>query len=987
MRRISFFGSSVLALTLILTLAAAPSGAELITVTSLADSGPGTLREALDAAAASPGPTDIQFAVTGTITLAGFLPLITEPVHMIGGASPGDVIIDGAGSVAECLFFAFNGGGSTLERLTFRNFTQTVMRVRSPNVSFLNNRILASGTGITAESVPFLADGNLIDGHRFQGIATNGADGSTIRNNTISNNLTEGVSLFQIGNVLVEGNTIVGNGSHGVVTSFAQNITLRNNLVGNNGGNGFFLNRLSGTASRVEGNHVGVDSAGTLMPNGTSPAVFLKAGVVIDFSNGSGIVVKGNVIGGNAGDGIYLSRVSGLRIFGNWIGVDPAGRNVGNLENGIRVSTVSTSHQIGGSRTAGEGNIIGFNHLRGLYIDHSATTGNLVEGNWIGVDPAGVKAFGNLGRGIDFTGSNNRIGHATDPDRINTIGNNGDDGIYYQGFILNEILGNFIGTDELAGVWGNGGSGIRAVGNNARILGNTIAYNVGDGVRVPGTGTFNTILGGSLRDNGVMAINLDFPSGTPGNEGHPAPTNLATGDTPTQVTLAGDTVAATDRIEIFASDGDPQNALRLVTSFVASTAGGTHWSVVIPAGPDYDPTVVNAYVATSTGGLTGASTSELASFPSTVPPVSPSACQVITSPDVTIPGGGSVAIEAGLCCGPGCAPLAPAPVSCAVGCTRFASGTEWLNINPGEVVCVAAGTTFTGGVNLNGGELRSCGESRPNNVNFNSGLMTNLGVMSLAWLNINGSASAFENYGYLDAQGIGFQGLFANFGVTRLANDFNVGSGAVFTNSGFFETPRSLNNGGTATNSGILTLGDSLRNNGSAHFTNRATILVGRDFSVDASFADDGFITVGNATFLNSPGLTLADGAQVETLDLYVNGEVKGGEEECSRLQVERTTIINSSGSVSGEIDLCDVTGIETQNGTLGPDVTLDCSCELPSPDPSDLSFEWSPAASLSDPASSSPVASPATTTEFTVEVSGPDGSLGEGSVTVTVSP
>ena len=63
-------------------------------VTSLADSGAGTLREAIDKANASAGADTIAFAVNGTINLETFLPIVTDALT-IQGNGPDSTIISG----------------------------------------------------------------------------------------------------------------------------------------------------------------------------------------------------------------------------------------------------------------------------------------------------------------------------------------------------------------------------------------------------------------------------------------------------------------------------------------------------------------------------------------------------------------------------------------------------------------------------------------------------------------------------------------------------------------------------------------------------------------------------------------------------------------------------------------------------------------------------------------------------------------------------
>ena len=82
-----------LALVLVVALWGAQSlgiaRAALLTVTTTADSGAGSLREAMTTALANPGADTITFSVSGTIRLASSLPDIAS--------SGGALTIDGAG--------------------------------------------------------------------------------------------------------------------------------------------------------------------------------------------------------------------------------------------------------------------------------------------------------------------------------------------------------------------------------------------------------------------------------------------------------------------------------------------------------------------------------------------------------------------------------------------------------------------------------------------------------------------------------------------------------------------------------------------------------------------------------------------------------------------------------------------------------------------------------------------------------------------------
>ena len=95
-RPVNRFGAGVLAL--ILCLAARPGGAATITVTNAADSGAGTLRQAI--ATAAPGDT-IDFAITGMIVLTNGELAINANLSIVG---PGQTLLTISGNNASRVF-------------------------------------------------------------------------------------------------------------------------------------------------------------------------------------------------------------------------------------------------------------------------------------------------------------------------------------------------------------------------------------------------------------------------------------------------------------------------------------------------------------------------------------------------------------------------------------------------------------------------------------------------------------------------------------------------------------------------------------------------------------------------------------------------------------------------------------------------------------------------------------------------------------------
>jgi hypothetical protein len=154
-----------------------------------------------------------------------------------------------------------------------------------------------------------------------------------------------------------------------------------------------------------------------------------------------------DVISGNNGAGIYAQNATGVVVQGDYIGTDPAG-TAALGNNGTGVSfTGSPSATIGGG-AAGAGNVISANYGAGIQLNDSVSA--LVQDNLIGTDVTGTVAMGNEFAGLDV-GPNPEFTATDDTILGNVISANGsyyeDPGISFYTATNNLIQGNKIGTD------------------------------------------------------------------------------------------------------------------------------------------------------------------------------------------------------------------------------------------------------------------------------------------------------------------------------------------------------------------------------------------------------------------------------------------------------------------------------------------------------------------------------------------------------------
>ena len=167
-------------------------------VTTLADSGPGSLRAAISQANSRPGLDDVAFAVAGTIALRSALPAVSDPVVIAGGTAPGfisapRVTINFAGR--NGLRFAAGSAGSRLESLA-------LVRAAGHGVT-----LEASGITVVGNYVGVLPDGVTRAGNGGDGIRVVAGSSSNLigLNTEIDYSLTPSVPAAAGGTLPVEG--------------------------------------------------------------------------------------------------------------------------------------------------------------------------------------------------------------------------------------------------------------------------------------------------------------------------------------------------------------------------------------------------------------------------------------------------------------------------------------------------------------------------------------------------------------------------------------------------------------------------------------------------------------------------------------------------------------------------------------------------------------------------------------------------------------
>jgi parallel beta-helix repeat protein len=185
----------------------------------------------------------------------------------------------------------------------------------------------------------------------------------------------------------------------------------------------------------IVGNYIGTDLTGTGGSGGGS------SGISVEGSTAN--TLERNVISASSNGIIFLNAGNNV-VIGNYIGTNRTGSAAIPNGTGVNISSGS-NNQIGGA-AEGARNVISGNANSGVFV--AGGSGNIVQGNYIGVKANGTEALRNSVGVIVWGGSNTLVGGAA-PGAKNVISGNSNAVKIWGPETGNKLQGNYIGTDYL----------------------------------------------------------------------------------------------------------------------------------------------------------------------------------------------------------------------------------------------------------------------------------------------------------------------------------------------------------------------------------------------------------------------------------------------------------------------------------------------------------------------------------------------------------
>lgn len=245
-------------------------------------------------------------------------------------------------------------------------------------------------------------------------------------------------------------------------------------------------------------------------------------------------------------------------------------------------------------------------------------------------------------------------------------------------------------------------------------------------------------------------------------------------------------------------------------------------------------------------------------------------------------------------------------------------------LDKGKTVCIVAGGSFTGDLDLNKGTLIVCGSLTLNSLKGEGHIIINdEGVFTATSLNINRREVTITNYGnaFRVSAAPALNGVLENYGIMSFPG-VSINGGELI-NYGTLNLSGDLNNNNYCYNGGSLIVSANINHN-NGNFVNECRTVVSGNLSLNSEAKNASFMQVTGMVTVNKGPFLFSGQALLETSNISVNALIEAEGDEYSKIDVASESRINSSGTLTGKLNFWDENGVEGLWGTFGREVTFD---------------------------------------------------------------
>jgi hypothetical protein len=476
-----------------------PTSPYSTTVSTLSDSGPGSLRSAIEAAntlqasnsakvrvaSAASGLSTITFSVHGTITLASDLPALSTKVKLDATTAPTHTgttpVVEINADAHSGIVFAAGSAGSQLLGFAIDNATGPGVTLEASSITLDSDYI---GINLAGAAFGNRGDGVYVASNSSNNlIGLNAAAASGVVANVISGNTGNGLSMHESsGNIVVD--DYIGTNATGTaaISNSGDGIWMTTASHDNEIGGTAYVDTATGQINNPTGN------------KGTVPEVYV-------------VPPLGNLISGNGQNGVRIDIGSRNNVLnGNFIGTTANGdAAIGNTADGVLITNANNNSLIGCvfvNNPFVYYNVVAGNGENGLHITSSDNV--LVQANFFGTGANNTTLVPNQGDGILVDGSsqNTQVGGVIPLGNVSA--GNALNGIEVAGTAANFTTFNtFGGLLAFKGAAPNGNDGllITSTGGNQTVRTNVFSGNAANGIEIGGNASGVTV------DPNVVGLN------------------------------------------------------------------------------------------------------------------------------------------------------------------------------------------------------------------------------------------------------------------------------------------------------------------------------------------------------------------------------------------------------------------------------------------------------------------------------------------------